>query len=562
MQSIRTLCAATICVLGTASASFSQEMIPVVFPSSYTNSSFHADIMEMSDDEKSEWSDAVIEAEAVEAMSFERNGRVMSHLILQTSGGQTRTVELDGGIFENRGSHRTDELYINTGAKGTFYLNERGEVWVPAFGAASFVSSQRNQTQWMGLARANLTLSTDWSAGNADQFVTITGSGFGNAQGDGYVTFDSGNDYYDANAAVQFNYTEWTDNAITLEVPNAYSNRVRVMTQSGELLESDDSLRIRYNIGNEPGSQYGNIQLNNQVDGGHFFYVNQEIFDFPERLDALERTLDDFVCKTGVNFRLASESTSLGNDLGDGQNTITFDSSDAPLGMGTAGICWTNWWSCILGDITFYVVGEMDVVLNSAIDWDYSTGPVGEGQAKFAYVLMHELGHAMRLGHVNEWGESMYPSVTNWPSNEWCERDTISANERLGVSLAVERASTFTFDACGISSMVPLEVDCEPLVDVSENQTVSDNPLQLPFPNPFTNQLWIPGLADATSAAKPVSVRILNSIGQVEDRLTIPATGALWNAEDQPDGIYFIERVSAASFPAPTAFSRVVKVSN
>ena len=79
-------------------------------------------------------------------MSFERNGRVMSHLILQTAGGETRTVELDGGILENRGSHRTDELYINTGATGTFYLNERGEVWVPAFGAASFVSAERNQT--------------------------------------------------------------------------------------------------------------------------------------------------------------------------------------------------------------------------------------------------------------------------------------------------------------------------------------------------------------------------------------------------------------------------------
>jgi len=562
MQSTRTLCAATIYILGTASASFSQEMIPVVFPFSYTNSSFHADIMEMTDDEKTAWSDAVIEAEVIEAMSFERNGRVMSHLILQTAGGETRTVELDGGMLENRGSHRTDELYINTGATGTFYLNERGEVWVPAFGAASFVSSERNQTQWMGLARANLTLSTDWSAGNADQFVTITGSGFGNTQGDGYVTFDSGNDYYDANAAIQFNYTEWSDNSITLEVPNAYSNRVRVMTQSGELLESTDSLRIQYNIGSEPGSYYGDTHLNNQLDGGHLFYVNQEIFDFPERLDALERTLDDFVCKTGVNFRLAAESTSLGNDLGDGQNTITFDSSDAPLGMGTAGICWTNWWSCILGDITFYVVGEMDVVLNSAIDWDYSTGPVGEGQAKFAYVLIHELGHAMRLGHVNEWGESMYPTVTNWPSNEWCERDTISANERLGVSLAVERASTFTFDACGISSMVPLEVDCEPVVDIYENHGVSDAHLPLPFPNPFTDQLWIPSLEGGISTTKPTSVRILNSFGQVVERLTIPAAGALWNAEDQPDGIYFIQRMNAQSLLTPAAFSRVVKTTN
>ena len=88
MKSIRTLCAA-IYILGTASASFSQDMIPVVFPSSYTNSSFHADIMEMTDDEKTAWSDAVIEAEVIEALSFERNGRVVSHLILQTAGGDT-----------------------------------------------------------------------------------------------------------------------------------------------------------------------------------------------------------------------------------------------------------------------------------------------------------------------------------------------------------------------------------------------------------------------------------------------------------------------------------------
>ncbi len=100
MQSIRTLCAAMICVLAIA-PSFGQDMIPVVFPTSYTNSSFHADIMEMTDSEKLKWSDAVIEAVVVEAMSFERNGRVMSHLTLQTAGGETRTVELDGGILED-----------------------------------------------------------------------------------------------------------------------------------------------------------------------------------------------------------------------------------------------------------------------------------------------------------------------------------------------------------------------------------------------------------------------------------------------------------------------------
>ena len=134
-----------------------------------------------------------------------------------------------------------------------------------------------------------------------------------------------------------------------------------------------------------------------------------------------------------------------------------------------------------------------------------------------------------------------------------------TANDTPSRSLAVERASNFTFDACGISNMEPLEVDCEPVVDVSENQTVSDNTLQLPFPNPFTNQLWIPGLADATSAAKPISVRILNSIGQVVDRMTIPATGALWNAEDQPDGIYFIHSIPSESPSGPMVVTPVIK---
>jgi len=84
----------------------------------------------------------------------------------------------------------------------------------------------------------------------------------------------------------------------------------------------------------------------------------------------------------------------------------------------------------------------------------------------------------------------------------------------------------------------------------------------LPFPNPFTDQLWIPSLEGGISTTKPTSVRILNSFGQVVERLTIPAAGALWNAEDQPDGIYFIQRMNAQSLLTPAAFSRVVKTTN
>jgi hypothetical protein len=104
---------------------------------------------------------------------------------------------------------------------------------------------------------------------------------------------------------------------------------------------------------------------------------------------------------------------------------------------------------------------------------------------------MHELGHAMRLGHVNEWGESMYPSVTDWPSQNWFERDTISTNDRLGVSQAVDIASTFTFSACGISAMDPLDIDCQPVVEVTEVETEAP----APYPNPFDDFINLPNAA-------------------------------------------------------------------
>ena len=115
-------------------------------------------------------------------------------------------------------------------------------------------------------------------------------------------------------------------------------------------------------------------------------------------------------------------------------------------------------------------------------------GDLTDGNAKFAYVLMHELGHAMRLGHVNEWGESMYPSVTDWPSENWFERDTISTNDRLGV----RRPSTSPrpYVQCGgISVMEPLDIDCEPVVEVAE---VEDAAVPAPYPNPFEDVINVP----------------------------------------------------------------------
>ena len=505
------------------------------FPDFYLNSAFHADQIPLSNAKKTALSDLVIEATVEEVRTLKQNGRIISELTIESPRGQLFLIEIQGGVLNDVGSFRTGEMYLNQGAKGTFYLRSLGGGrWAPACEAQSFVPCRMHETAWMGWQRSEVTLNTNWSAGNANQFVTLTGVGFGEAQGSGYVTFDNGGNYYEEPSAGAFHYSEWTDNSITVEVPPAFSNRVRVVTDDGTMMETTDSLHIGYNLSTAPGSSYGHTYLHNESDGGHLFHVNEEIFNIPERMDAVERTLKDFVCKTGVNLRLAESATSSGWDLDDGQNTISYDSPENPLSPGTAGYCYTLWYSCILGGETFFYVGEIDVVLNGSFDYDYSTGPVGAGQAKFAYVLMHELGHAMRLGHVNEWGETMYSSVTDFPSNEWSERDTISTNDRLGVSLAVERASSFTFDGCGVSNMVPLDIDCE---SVTLTNTRKETGRWLPSPNPFSNQLWIPGFH---GAGETTSIRIMNASGQIIEESRLSASGKLWNASGLSDGIYFI----------------------
>jgi len=182
-------------------------------------------------------------------------------------------------------------------------------------------------------------------------------------------------------------------------------------------------------------------------------------------------------------------------------------------------------------------VGEIDVVINGSFDYDYSTGPVATGQAKFAYVLMHELGHAMRLGHVNELSETMYPSVTDWPSNEWNERDTISTNDRLGVTLVVDRASGFTFDGCGVSPMIPLEIDCPEVVGIPEG-TANQMETWLLHPNPFQNNIFLSTPGDGIT---PHWVRIWDATGQQVEDVIIPPSGLEWNASKLTSGWYHFQ---------------------
>jgi hypothetical protein len=97
----------------------------------------------------------------------------------------------------------------------------------------------------------------------------------------------------------------------------------------------------------------------------------------------------------------------------------------------------------------------MSIGFNPNHNWFYGNGKAPKGWAKFRYALMHELGHHVGLGHVNEKGQTMFPTVANDEAtvDSWCESDTFTSEEIEVMSSIVRNSQKITFIGCGIKPM-------------------------------------------------------------------------------------------------------------
>jgi hypothetical protein len=65
--------------------------------------------------------------------------------------------------------------------------------------------------------------------GGKGDILTITGSGFGNVQGNSYVSFfQESNTYSDATTSNQFKYLSWSNTEIKIEMPIDFSNKIKL----------------------------------------------------------------------------------------------------------------------------------------------------------------------------------------------------------------------------------------------------------------------------------------------------------------------------------------------
>lgn len=383
----------------------------------------------------------------------------------------------------------------------------------------------------MAIVKAQpIQLETNSIIGGIGQKLILTGSGFGNTRGGSYVSFfqESGQ-FNTASEAQGFRYLLWSDSRIEMEMPTAFSNRVKVVINGLERYTSD-TLSVLANLGYRsinPLSYDYLFDANKR--GGYVWSIHTSFFNNIEARTAIEEVIMELRCKTGVNFSLFSTPSNATLTLSDTINLIAPDENLQVVGYNDR-----KWTSCILGQETFYTIASQDIRMSTKVDWYYGKGTPPPGKAKFRYVLQHELGHALGLGHVNQFGQTMYPSVTNLPSSNWYTRDSITNEEVNAISYFVNLSKNFTFRACGITPLKPLSRPCNVVFEtpVGINETVSIAPDM--YPNPTNNKVTFDNLKES----------FFYSINDINGRAL--TTGELNSTNNSIDvsslcsGIYFI----------------------
>jgi hypothetical protein len=344
--------------------------------------------------------------------------------------------------------------------------------------------------------------------GGMGKKLSIVGKGFGSSQSNNYVSFfqESGQ-YSDANTSKGFKYLVWTDTKIELEMPIAFSGKLRVNVNGSDYY-STDTLHVMANLGYRSANPLVYDYLtNNNKKGGYTWYMHTTYWNNPLAKKAIEDVFAEFRCKTGANYILAPFPSSANISLSDTIHLIGPDPS-----LGAVGYNERMWTSCILGSETFYSISAQGLRMSDKQDWYFGTGKAPAGKTKFRYVLYHELGHSLGLGHVNELGQSMYPTVTLLPSDQWSQRDSITSQEKEAISHLINLSKSFSFRACGVLPMENYK-DCKDVYGLKTGiETTQSIGSLTVYPNPVSSELNI---------NYPISERVQVRIFDLQGRLVL-----------------------------------------
>lgn len=261
----------------------------------------------------------------------------------------------------------------------------------------------------------------------ATNILTISGTDFGNPAGAAAVFFDDANDGSGGNfTGLAFNsplIISWSNTQIQVRVPSrAGTGLIAVQDEFGDFDFSTDELTINYALINSSFSS-GTIikevnQMNTNGSGGYSVVYSTSTansgVDFnsvPDAKAAFQRALNTWNEVAGWNVIEGGNTTSQAV-ANDGVNVVMFDNTAKGVPVlpdGVLGTCYFFSSMCLPGTNGAQLTGFDIVLRNAGVSLgsaDFVAGPCPPASSDFGAldletVILHELGHAIGLAHVN-----------------------------------------------------------------------------------------------------------------------------------------------------------------
>ncbi len=446
-----------------------------------------------------------------------------------------------------------------------------------------------------------------------NNILTINGSGFGdNPSGSAAVEFKDANSDnsvpdYDVDYTSPY-IISWTDTKIVLHVPDrAATGKIAVVASDGTVATSASALNVFFavldalfnqtvgvDVIKEPRLMNTNntggytIQYSTSTDGG-----GKDFSSSPAKA-TFERALATWKEIAGANFTVGA-TTTIQKVEDDRVNIVMYDNKNTGVPKMADGVLEStySWFSaCKQGNaiLNAQKTGFDIIIRNDAVSTGtkvtFEEGPCfpAVGTYDLEMIILHELGHALNLAHINddyEDGGNSYQSINpsklmHYSILDYVDRRSPDASAYQGALYEITPEHN-TYGSCGLftSEMTPLSTivvsndECPstfPSTQIANNTTVAidlihatSNKLTDPSfkqvtcnnnGTSITNNAYY---AFTTGAETVVTLDIQNFTLLPSDLSSCTGEGvrlALYDVQSCPEGQNYPQPVTCASFAA------------
>jgi len=335
----------------------------------------------------------------------------------------------------------------------------------------------------------------------ANNILTINGSGFGSSpSGSAGINFkDANNAHVTPDYKILFNspyIISWTDNKIVVNVPDrAGTGLFAVVLSNGTSVNSPSDLQVFFSVldaqftvavdvnkvgeprlMNTNGSGGYTYQYSNSTKGGGVDFTTSPAKQTFERAVATWKEI------VGANLTQGA-ATDLQSVADDNVNLVLFDNNNTGVDKMAAGVLETtySWFSaCQSGQtlLTPQKTGFDILIRNNGVslggDVSFEEGPCfpNVGSYDLEMIILHEVGHALNLSHINDDYEggvggnynTVNPSkLMHYAILDFVDRRSPDASAYQG-ALYTTTPQGNTYGSCGLfsSEMSPLSQNVPP----------------------------------------------------------------------------------------------------